>query len=48
MARGSDEIFGDMQLIFVLDARQLPPVEDADNGDLGQYCFESRLWSKAS
>jgi hypothetical protein len=37
-------VFGNLQLVFVLDARQLPPVPDKLVGDQGEFCFESEVW----
>jgi len=47
VAKGTTPIFGGIQVILVLDPRQLPPVPDAANGDDGRYCFESHLWPHA-
>ena len=37
-------LFGNLQLLFVLDPQQLPPVPDRKWGDAGKYCFQSHLW----
>jgi hypothetical protein len=46
VARRSGKLFGDLQLIMVLDPKQLPPVEDKFYGDSGEYSFQSPLWPK--
>ena len=44
--KSSKLLFGGIQLIFVLDACQLPPVPDKAIGDEGRFCFESPLWAE--
>jgi ATP-dependent DNA helicase PIF1 len=44
-ARGRGEAFGALQVIFVGDFFQLPPV--TRNGDMMRYGFESRAWENA-
>jgi ATP-dependent DNA helicase PIF1 len=36
--------FGGLQVIFIGDFFQLPPVGDADDIDSTKYCFDSSLW----
>ena len=36
--------FGGLQVIFIGDFFQLPPVGDADDEDSGKYCFDCPLW----
>ena len=45
-ARCSTVLFGGVQMILVLDPRQLPPVADKLYGDDGKFCFESALWKE--
>ena len=45
--KGSDAIFGGIQVVLVLDPRQLPPVPELLYNDTGEYCFESPLWKLA-
>jgi hypothetical protein len=44
--RGSERVFGGLQVVFVMDPRQLPPVPDSYIGDEGLYCFQSKVWAK--
>ena len=44
--RETEALFGGLQVLFVLDARQLPPVPDQFVGDEGLYCFQSDLWCR--
>lgn len=44
ISRDKDRLFGGLQLVMVLDPRQLPPVPDPLYQDDGKYCFESPLW----
>ena len=46
-ARNSPEIFGGVQMMMVLDPKQLPPVPDRLYGDEGLFCFESPVWKKS-
>lgn len=41
--RSSDEPFGGIQVIFIGDFFQLPPVDKKDSNSK-KYCFESNLW----
>jgi len=43
--RQSTEAFGGIQIVFVGDFFQLPPV--TRNGDMMRYAFESRAWQEA-
>jgi len=43
--RNNDKPFGGIQLIFLGDFYQLPPVGDSSS-DTGKFCFESVLWQK--
>ena len=45
VARGSAEPFGGLQIIFVGDFFQLPPI--VKQGDMMRYAFESRAWDEA-
>lgn len=40
-------IFGGIQLIFIGDFFQLPPIGDEGDEDSSRYCFESELWRQA-
>lgn len=39
--------FGGIQLIFIGDFFQLPPIGDEGDDDSARYCFESDLWNEA-
>jgi len=41
------KIFGGIQLIFIGDFFQLPPIGDEGDDDSSRYCFESELWNEA-
>lgn len=41
------KIFGGLQLIFIGDFFQLPPIGDNNEIDSSRYCFESDLWKEA-
>jgi len=43
--KDSDKPFGGIQVVFIGDFFQLPPVEDEYKND-ELYCFESELWEK--
>lgn len=43
--RNNDKPFGGIQLIFLGDFYQLPPVGDDCDIDTGRFCFESELWN---
>ena len=38
--------FGGIQVIFLGDFLQLPPVPNQNEKDSGKFCFETRLWEK--
>ncbi|XP_062621908.1 uncharacterized protein LOC134283468 [Saccostrea cucullata] len=40
--------FGGIQVIFVWDFTQLPPVRHLRYGDVGSFCFESKRWPQHS
>ena len=42
--RGSNKPFGGLQVVFVGDFFQLPPVAKRDDTSEGQFCFESDRW----
>ena len=42
--RDKDEPFGGIQVIFIGDFFQLPPVKKDENTER-KYCFESKLWN---
>lgn len=44
ICKGSAQLFGGVQMVVVLDPRQLPPVPDPLYQDEGSFCFESELW----
>jgi len=44
LMRNSDKPFGGIQVIFVGDFYQLPPVEKNMQPDMPQYCFETPAW----
>lgn len=43
--RQSTKPFGGIQVIFLGDFYQLPPIGDKDEPDTTKYCFESLLWN---
>ncbi len=45
LVREDDRPFGGIQVIFLGDFFQLPPVETEENAELN-YCFESPVWSE--
>jgi len=45
-ARNKPQIFGGMQVIFLGDFFQLPPIESESDPDTERFCFESPLWDK--
>ena len=46
-ARDSTQIFGGVQMMMVIDPKQLPPVPDVLYGDEGRFCFESPVWKNS-
>jgi len=44
--RKNNKPFGGIQVIFLGDFYQLPPVGDKDDPDTTRYCFESILWNR--
>jgi len=42
--RRNKNYFGGIQLVFVGDFYQIPPVGDDDDPQTSQYCFESEIW----
>jgi ATP-dependent DNA helicase PIF1 len=46
--RRREEPFGGLQVIFVGDFFQLPPIADRNSGERAQFCFESRTWASAN
>ena len=46
LIRKINKPFGDIQLIFLGDFYQLPPVGDDHDMDTYKFCFESDLWKK--
>jgi len=45
-ARNKPQIFGGMQVIFLGDFFQLPPIESENDPDTERFCFESPIWDK--
>ena len=43
--RGNEEPFGGIQVIFIGDFFQLPPVNNLENSERS-YCFDSSVWEK--
>lgn len=46
--RRKQEPFGGLQVIFVGDFFQLPPIADKESGVRAQFCFESTAWRMAN
>ena len=46
--RRRDQPFGGLQVIFVGDFFQLPPIADRNSGERAQFCFESKAWASAN
>ena len=46
LARGSVLLFGEVQVVMVMDPMQLPPIEDRYHGDAGEFCFQSDIWKE--
>jgi ATP-dependent DNA helicase PIF1 len=44
--RKNDKPFGNMQVVFLGDFYQLPPVNKSDDIDGNKFCFESEDWIK--
>jgi len=44
--RGADEPFAGIQVIFIGDFFQLPPVEKNKDNEAAKYCFEAKLWKE--
>lgn len=44
LIRRKSGAFGGLQLIFLGDFYQLPPIPDADDPSSGRFCFESQKW----
>ena len=45
--RGNHKPFDGVQVVAVLDPRQLPPIPDTLYGDDGKFPFESQIWTIA-
>ena len=45
--RGSEKPFGGLQIVFIGDFAQLPPVEEGENDDDPDWAFLSRAWTEA-
>jgi ATP-dependent DNA helicase PIF1 len=46
VANGNNKPFGGIQMVFVGDFFQLPPVGTAGDADTERFCFESRIWNR--
>jgi hypothetical protein len=46
--RRKEEPFGGLQVIFVGDFFQLPPIADRESRERAQFCFESNAWRLAN
>jgi ATP-dependent DNA helicase PIF1 len=45
ITKKNNKPFGGMQVIFIGDFFQLPPVENYGDSDSGKFCFESPIWN---
>ncbi len=46
--RRKEEPFGGLQVVFVGDFFQLPPIANRESGERAQFCFESNAWRTAN
>lgn len=45
--RGSNTVYGGLQVVLVGDFFQLPPVPNARYNDAGLFAYDSPIWGKA-